>query len=145
MKRLLSILVATAGIAALGVVSYPYFTPSGSASDPESPLQVASAETYKLRSTQTAGTCAVVRGDQLTGGRSVLSVDAACSAVLPGVEKAKYWVDKDDGSVAFTENGIDPIVTFAIADGVAYESLDPAQPVISLDAEDAPAGEGEGE
>lgn len=103
---------------------------------PQTPdVQVADAETYILRSTQATGTCDVVRGDPLTGGRSRLSVDPSCAAVMPGVEKAKYWVDKDDGSVAFTENGIDPIVTFAVADGVAYESLKPAQPVLSLDAD----------
>lgn len=107
-----------------------------SAIAPQTPSeQVASAETYVLRSTQATGTCDVVRGDALTGGRSRLSVDPSCASVMPGVEKAKYWVDKDDGSVAFTANGIDPIVTFAVADGVAYESLKPAQPVISLDAE----------
>lgn len=145
MKRLLSILAATAVIAALGALSYKDGLFSGAPSDTQNTQQVASAETYKLRSTQAAQTCAVVRGDQLTGGRSLLSVDAACSVLLPGVEKAKYWVDKDDGSVAFTENGVDPIVTFAIADGVAYESLDPGQPTISLDAQDAPVAEDEGE
>lgn len=105
-----------------------------SPSAPQTPdVQVTAAETYILRSTQATGTCDVVRGDALTGGRSRLSVDPSCASVMPGVEKAKYWVDRDDGSVAFTANGIDPIVTFAVADGVAYESLKPAQPVISLD------------
>jgi len=101
--------------------------------------QAASVETYKLRSTQAAVTCDVTRGDQLTGGRSRLSVDPSCAALFPGLEKARYWVDKDDGSVAFTANGVDSIVTFGIADGVAYESLQPAQPVISLDDEGASA------
>ena len=105
--------------------------------------QVASSETYKLRSTQAAATCAVTRGDALADGRSRLTVDPSCAALLPGVEKAKYWVDKGDGSVAFTENGVDPIVTFGIADGVAYESLQPAQPVISLDAQESTAQEAE--
>jgi len=102
------------------------------------------AETFQLRSNEVTHTCAVTRGQELSAGRAELKVDPSCAAVLPGVEKAKYWVDKTDGSVAFTADGVDPIVTFAVADGVAYESLQPAQPVISLDAqtggeaEDAP-------
>lgn len=141
MRRFISIGVAAALLVVTGTaITLGVTNDRREAAIPQVPAdQVASAETYKLRSTQAAETCDVTRGDQLTGGRSRLSVDPSCAALLPGVEKAKYWVDKDDGSVAFTANGVDPIVTFAIADGVAYESLQPAQPVISLDAQNAPA------
>ena len=131
MKRLI---VASAILAGAGVASYFAMTAWPSRA-PENVDVVASADTFQLRSTGAPGSCAVTRGDQLSNGKADLRVDPSCAAVLPGVEKAKFWVEKDDGSVAFTENGIDPIVTFAVADGVAYESLAPAQPVVSLDAE----------
>lgn len=135
MRRFISI-GAAAAVLAISCTVIMVASDGRVAAVPAVPDQrIASAETYKLRSTQATETCDVTRGDQLTGGRSRLSVDPSCAALLPGVEKAKFWVDKDDGSVAFTANGIDPIVTFAIADGVAYELLQPAQPVISLDAE----------
>jgi hypothetical protein len=48
--------------------------------------------------------------------------------------RAKFWQEEADGSVIFSENGIDPIVTFAVGDGVAFESIQPHVPLISLAA-----------
>lgn len=78
--------------------------------------------------------CAVTRGDQISEDRSELEVDASCAALLPGIERAKFWQEKPDGSVAFTEDGVDAIVSFSVADGVAYESFEPATPLLSLAA-----------
>ena len=55
-------------------------------------------------------------------------------AGFPGIERAKFWRERDDGTVAFSTNGIDPIVAFGVADGDGYESYAPAAPLLSLAA-----------
>ena len=133
MYRYFLMALALAGVATVGMTGFRSLQPVPPA-DASSQAQATGAETFELRSSEAATTCAVTRGDSVDGERATLKVEPACAALLPGVEKAKYWLDKADGSVAFTENGVDPIITFAVADGVAYESLEPALPVISLDA-----------
>jgi len=54
----------------------------------------------------------------------------------PGIERAKFWREQNDGTVAFSVNGVDPIVTFGVADGDGYESYAPALPLLSLAAMD---------
>ncbi len=78
--------------------------------------------------------CAITRGDQVSADRLELEVEPSCAALLPGIEHAKYWQEQEDGSVVFTENGKDAIVSFSFGDGVAYESFEPSTPLISLDA-----------
>ncbi len=99
------------------------------------------AETFTLSTPGGSESCAVTRGDEVAEGRSELTVDPSCAQVLPGVEKARFWQEKSDGLVAFVADGIDPIVTFSVADGVAYESVKPALPVVTLDAGIAPEAE----
>jgi hypothetical protein len=89
---------------------------------------------YRLVANGDEATCAVTRGAEMSGGLSRLTVAPNCRSVLPGIERAKFWLEQDDGSVAFSADGIDPIVTFAIADGAGYESYAPALPVLSLAA-----------
>ncbi|WP_348642919.1 hypothetical protein [Mesorhizobium sp. B2-8-9] len=50
---------------------------------------------------------------------------------MPGIEHAKFWREQADGSVAFSD-GVDPIVTFGVADGDGYESYAPAAPLLAL-------------
>lgn len=133
MYRYFLMALALAGVATVGMTGFKSLQPVPAA-DASDQVQTAGLETFELRSSEAATTCAVTRGDTDSGGRAALKVEASCAALLPGVEKAKIWLDNGDGSVAFTENGVDPIITFAVADGVAYESLEPALPVISLDA-----------
>ncbi len=78
--------------------------------------------------------CAVKRGTEISHGLSLLTVTGNCRRVLPGIERAKFWREQDDGTVTFSANGIDPIVTFGVADGDGYESYAPALPLLSLAA-----------
>ena len=61
-----------------------------------------------------------------TGGRPNLDPR------LPGIEHAKFWREQADGTVVFSANGTDPIVTFSVADGDGYESYAPAAPLLAL-------------
>lgn len=98
-------------------------------------FQESTGDLFRLRSSGNVS-CAVTRGDPVSQDRSELEVDPSCAALLPGIERAKFWQENEDGSVAFTENGIDPLVSFSVADGVAYESFQPSTPLLSLDVAD---------
>jgi hypothetical protein len=89
---------------------------------------------YKLVANGDEASCSVKRGTEVSYGLSLLTVAANCRRVLPGIEHAKYWREQDDATITFSANGIDPIVTFAVADGDGYESYVPALPLLSLAA-----------
>lgn len=93
-----------------------------------------SPDDYRLVANGDEASCAVKRGTEVSHGLSLLTVTANCRRVLPGIERAKFWREQDDGTVTFSANGIDPIVTFGVADGDGYESYAPALPLLSLAA-----------
>jgi len=87
------------------------------------------SNSYKLVANGDEGACAVTRGATISDGLSLLTVGRR---LLPGIERAKFWRDQNDGTVAFSANGIDPIVAFSVADGDGYESYAPTLPLLSL-------------
>ncbi|MGB3387488.1 MAG: hypothetical protein WBA88_05840 [Pseudaminobacter sp.] len=89
-------------------------------------------ETFRLTANGDESSCAVTRHGPVSQGRSQLVLDPECRQILPAMARAKFWQEEADGSVIFTENGIDPIVTFAVGDGIAFESVQPQAPLISL-------------
>jgi len=76
--------------------------------------------------------CAVQREAPVSDGLSRVKVAPDCRKLMPGIERVKFWREQPDGSVAFSENGVDPIVTFGVADGDGYESYAPAAPLLAL-------------
>ncbi len=97
--------------------------------------------TYRLVANGDEGACAVTRGASVSEGLSLLAVAPTCRKLLPGIERAKFWREQNDGTVAFSANGIDPIVTFSVADGDGYESYAPTTPLLSLAAAGDPKPE----
>lgn len=93
-----------------------------------------SSGNYRLAANGDEASCAVKRGAEISHGLSLLTVAANCRRILPGIERAKFWREQDDGTVTFSADGIDPIVTFSVADGDGYESYEPALPLLSLAA-----------
>jgi hypothetical protein len=94
--------------------------------------EVTPSSTYRLVANGDEAACAVSRDAEISAGLSLLTVASTCRRLLPGIERAKFWREQNDGTVAFSANGIDPIVTFAVADGDGYESYAPATPLLSL-------------
>jgi hypothetical protein len=97
--------------------------------------QAPDGDVFRLRSSGSIS-CAVTRGDRVAKNRSELEIEPACATLLPGIERAKFWQEHEDGSVAFIENGVDAIVSFSVGDGIAYESFEPSTPLILLDEAD---------
>ncbi|ESY06914.1 hypothetical protein NKK48_19220 [Mesorhizobium sp. C386A] len=90
------------------------------------------ATTFRLVANGDEGDCAVSRGAAIDDGLSLLTVAPNCRGLLPGIERAKFWREGVDGTIAFSADGTDPIVTFSVADGDGYESYAPATPLLSL-------------
>jgi len=96
--------------------------------------EAAPSGNYRLAANGDEAACTIKRGAEVSEGLSSLTVASDCRLVFPGIERAKFWREKDDGTVAFSANGIDPIVAFGVADGDGYESYAPATPLLSLAA-----------
>lgn len=88
--------------------------------------------TYRLTANGDEAACAIQRGAEVSTGLSLLSVAPNCRKLMPGIERAKFWREEQDGTVAFSADGIDPIVTFSVADGDGYESYAPVAPLLSM-------------
>ncbi|MBN9221707.1 MAG: hypothetical protein J0I79_27500 [Mesorhizobium sp.] len=95
----------------------------------------ASSNIYRLTANGDEGKCAVTRETAVSDGLSCIAVGPDCVELLPGLEQARFWREQRDGTVTFSANGIDPIVTFSVADGEGYESFAPANPLLSLTPE----------
>jgi len=95
----------------------------------------APSNTYLLTANGDEAACAIHRGAAVSDGLLLLSVAPNCRKLMPGIERAKFWREGADGTVAFSENGIDPIVTFSVADGDGYESYAPAVPLLALNSD----------
>ena len=96
--------------------------------------KIAPSSTYQLTANGDEAACAVRRGAEMSAGLSQLTVSPDCRKLMPGIERVKFWREQADGSVAFSENGTDPIVTFSVADGDGYESYAPANPLLALNS-----------
>lgn len=92
-------------------------------------------ESYRLRSASDRA-CRLSRGAEAGDGTYAIRADADCERLLPGLSKVRFWQERDDGIVVFSRDGTDELVTFAEADGIAYESFRPASALISLAAQD---------
>lgn len=74
---------------------------------------------------------------ETSGGRMrPLRLAPGCIAANPGLAGARYWVDRSDGVVVFSAANGNILAEFAAADGAAFESYYPAQPVMTLVAMD---------
>ena len=130
MTKLLAVL-AVGLLAGAGLV--------GESSDASQPLAEANATPgdtrewgYHLRRGGGSVSCMVERGAGLSDDLWELRVEPACEEVMPGLAAVRYWRKTDDQTVVFSRDGDDALVTFAPADGVAYESFAPGAPLLSL-------------
>ena len=61
-----------------------------------------------------------------------LSLDPACTDIVPGLAGTRWWLEREDGSVAFLTDDGRVAAEFAVADGAAFESYAPRQPIMTL-------------
>jgi hypothetical protein len=76
----------------------------------------------------------VERGAAGADGDAVLGLGPTCAGLYPGLSRAVAWHDGADGTVSLLDAGGKALVVFAVSDGFAYESIEPAAPLLQLAA-----------
>lgn len=65
-------------------------------------------------------------------GKRPLSLAPGCANAVPGLAGTRWWLERADGSVAFMTDDGHVAAEFAVADGAAFESYAPRQPIMTL-------------
>ncbi|MFC3725035.1 hypothetical protein [Neoaquamicrobium sediminum] len=68
--------------------------------------------------------------------RRPLRFGAQCPDLGGNLNAARWWQDREDGSIAFTKDDGGVVAEFAVADGAAFVSYAPRQPIMTLLAVD---------
>ena len=92
-------------------------------------------EAFRLQASGDVADCTIAKA--IGAGPLVrVSVAQDCDGLLPGLSKMRYWREGADETVTLSTDGKMASVVFGPADGVAYESLEPRTPLMSLIASD---------
>ena len=103
------------------------------------PITTASASTasqreFTVSNMQSRTVCLLSRGAMTTQRSSSVIAGEDCLAVWPGLERVRNWTDSGDGTIQLTDGSGEQILSLGLGDGVAYESLEPADAAIALTA-----------
>jgi hypothetical protein len=108
-----------------------------------SAIVVASAGTedgFRLFSTSDEGMgaadCSLAAGEAPEGAPRPLRLGAGCMPANPQLAGARWWLDRPDGTVALAAADGRILAEFAAGAGAAFESYAPAQPLMTLLADD---------
>lgn len=93
---------------------------------------VGDESSFRLISTLDDGGCAVAAGRAEGDEKRALRLSPGCVDVNPALEGARWWVERPDGTVAFSTEDGGVVAEFAVADGAAFESYSPPQPIMVL-------------
>jgi hypothetical protein len=92
---------------------------------------------FRLHSSVDAGICAVTAAAVPDAqDRRTLNVGPGCADIVGRIGAARWWQDREDGSVAFVGENGKVLAEFAVADGAAFVSYAPRQPIMTLLAAD---------
>lgn len=118
-----------AAIAAALAASIAYATSGGVS--PAAPEHADVATSYHVL-LEGAETGCEVALDAAPSAAVGLVLEASCRAALPEFAGARFWSQRADGSVAFTDGDGRIAMLFSSGDGVDYESFGPGMPLVSL-------------
>src|SRR5262245_39249586 len=122
------VLAASVGAGAAAVIGiHLHSTAAAAASVGGDPA----VERFILQATGDLPPCLV---EKPKGEAPVIRVRLAteCNQILPGLGQAHYWRQKPDGTVELSADGVTPVATFEVGDGVAYESIEPRRPLMAM-------------
>jgi hypothetical protein len=128
MRTILFSLIGAIAIAAAGVAG---LRPNSSASAATEARGNPSVERFRLQASGDEQTCPIEKAKG-NGRLTYVRIAPQCDELLPGLSKAHFWIENPDGTVTLSADGRSPTVIFAQADGVAYESIEPRMPLMSL-------------
>lgn len=87
---------------------------------------------YSLYRVGGSGRCSVERAGDATQGRFELVLEPDCGELDERFARVRFGQEQGDGLLSFLSEDGTPIVEFAIADGVDYESVRPEAPIFQL-------------
>lgn len=131
------LILALAGGAALAAVGVTGLKLNSSASAAVGAGQPKNIERFLMQASGDEKNC-VVEKTEGDGPVSRVLVAPDCDEMLPGLSGLSYWSENADGTVTLSADGTKPAVIFAEADGIAYESIQPRMPLISLISQEEP-------
>lgn len=92
---------------------------------------VAAEQRFSLRVGGRDGGC-LVTAIASEDTRRPLNLGSTCLDLVPGLAGARWWLEREDGSVAFVTDDGRVAAEFAVADGADLESYAPRQPIMTL-------------
>lgn len=87
---------------------------------------------YTVSNMENSTACLITRGKPVTTRSREVTAGTDCAAVWPGLTEARNWTQNEDGTVVLTDSRGEQLLTLAQGDGVAFESLEPANAVLAL-------------
>jgi len=119
-------LTAMAGLGAFALL----YGAQGPATDDMTVGATSAGPSGMFELSQGAQRCLLHRSPSAKNAREI--VGYGCEAMLPAFSEGLYWIDRNDGSVAFTTKEGRNVVEFGQADGLDYQSTSPRDPIFSL-------------
>lgn len=89
---------------------------------------------FTVSNMQNRTACLISRGAMTTQRSSSVIAGVDCADVWPGLPQVRNWTDNGDGTIELTDSSGEQVLTLAVGDGVAFESLEPADASIALTA-----------
>lgn len=91
---------------------------------------------FSVSNVEAETACAVSRGEKLTNRSMRFAAARGCEQVWPGLSSATTWTETGDGTVVLSNATGDAILTLSEGDGLAYETVDPSNAMVTLSAAD---------
>lgn len=76
--------------------------------------------------------CEVTLADSAAAVKARLVFGAHCAEEVPQLSRARFWNERSDGAIAFTEADGRLAMQFAAGDGIDYEAFGDGAPLVSL-------------
>ena len=128
MRSILFSLIGGTALAAAAVAGLRLNSSASAAPEARSNPPV---ERFLLQASGDEQTCPIEKAKG-NGPVTYVMIAPQCDELLPGLSKAQFWIENQDGTVMLSADGRSPSIIFARADGVAYESIKPRMPLMSL-------------
>ncbi|PSM17538.1 hypothetical protein [Nitratireductor sp. StC3] len=87
---------------------------------------------YSLYRVGGAERCLVERAGAAAQGRFRLVLEPGCGKLDERFAQVRFGRDEGNGLLSFLSEDGTPVVEFAVADGIAYESVRPEAPIFQL-------------
>lgn len=130
MRLIVSIAFAAAGFAGLNL---PGTSDGASISQAVTRSDTTS---YDLQLIGGSDVCRIEKREGRDAALANLKLEPGCLTIYPALSRAKSWQELGDGSLALAASNGEPVVVFAVSDGLAFESIEPASPLITLTSAD---------